>query len=137
MLKKVDSMSMINSLEVRTPFLDHHLVDYVFGLPSSYKINGRDRKILLKSAFKNELPAEIFNRSKQGFEVPLERWFKGPLKSTINELLLNKELIEDQGIFNYSAISDLFSKNMGSNQDTIWALLQFQIWYSQHQDVLC
>jgi len=137
MLKKVDSMSMINSLEVRTPFLDHHLVDYVFGLPSSYKINGRDRKILLKSAFINELPAEIFKRSKQGFEVPLERWFKGPLKSTINELLLNKELIEDQGIFNYSAISDLFSKNMGSNQDTIWALLQFQIWYSQHQDVLC
>ena len=137
MLKKVDSMSMINSLEVRTPFLDHHLVDYVFGLPSSYKINGGDRKILLKSAFKNELPAEIFNRRKQGFEVPLERWFNGPLKSTINQLLLNKETIEDQGIFNYTAISDLFSKNIGRNQDTIWALLQFQIWHSQHQDVLC
>jgi len=137
MLKKVDSMSMINSLEVRTPFLDHHLVDYVFGLPSSYKIKGGDRKILLKSAFKNELPAEIFNRRKQGFEVPLERWFNGPLKSTINQLLLNKETIEDQGIFNYTAISDLFSKNIGRNQDTIWALLQFQIWHSQHQDVLC
>ena len=137
MLKKVDSMSMINSLEVRTPFLDHHLVDYVFGLPSSYKIKGGDRKVLLKSAFKNELPAEIFNRRKQGFEVPLEKWFNGPLKGTINELLLNKEVIEDQGIFNYSAILDLCSKNVGGNQDTIWALLQFQTWHSQHQDVLC
>ncbi|MBL4705310.1 MAG: asparagine synthase (glutamine-hydrolyzing) [Flavobacteriales bacterium] len=132
MLKKVDSMSMLNSLEVRTPFLDHHLVDYVFSLPSTYKINGKGRKLILNEAFRSCLPDEIFDRKKHGFEVPLTRWFEGPLESRLNDLLLNKELIEDQGIFYYDSILTLFDEGIKVNRDTIWALYQFQVWYFQH-----
>jgi asparagine synthase (glutamine-hydrolysing) len=132
MLKKVDSMSMLNSLEVRTPFLDHQLVDYVFSLPEEYKINSNGRKLLLKSAFKQELPEEIFARKKHGFEVPLTTWFEGPLKNKLKKLLLNKDLLVDQGLFNFDEVSKLFQQGIKANRDTIWAILQFQIWYFEH-----
>ena len=132
MLKKVDSMSMLNSLEVRTPFLDHQLVEYVFSLPSAFKINSNGSKLLLKEAFRKELPPEIFARKKHGFEVPLVKWFKGPLQTNLINLLLDRERIEEQGIFQFDAISSLFKQNLSQNQDTIWALLQFQLWYYRH-----
>ena len=69
MLRKVDTMSMSKSLEVRTPFLDHELVEYVFSLPSSYKIDQKNRKKILKETFYNELPKEVFSRKKHGFEI--------------------------------------------------------------------
>lgn len=129
MLHKVDSMSMLNSLEVRTPFLDHHLVDFVFSLESDFKINRSGRKRLLKQAFKEEIPHNILGRKKHGFEVPLANWFQGPLKSKLNKYLLNKTLIQDQGIFSFKEVTNLFTTNIPANRDTIWALLQFQIWY--------
>lgn len=131
MLRKVDSMSMLNSLEVRTPFLDHVLVDFVFGLPSEYKVNSSGRKLLLKAAFKNDLPSSVFERKKHGFEVPLSQWFEGPLKSKIDTLLLDRERINDQGIFNFEAVHSICRESK-RNRDTIWALLQFQIWYFGH-----
>ena len=84
MLRKVDSMSMANSLEIRTPFLDHKLVDFAFSLPSVYKINGSMRKKILKDTFKDLLPYELYNRPKKGFEVPLLNWFQTELKSKIS-----------------------------------------------------
>jgi len=132
MLKKVDSMSMLNSLEVRTPFLDHELVNFVFSLPDHYKINGYGKKLLLKNAFKQALPEEIFSRKKHGFEVPLAKWFEGPMKNKLSQFLLNKELIVDQGIFNHEEVLKLFNQGLKPNRDTIWAILQFQIWYFEH-----
>jgi asparagine synthase (glutamine-hydrolysing) len=136
MLTKVDSMSMANSLEVRVPFLDYRVVDFAFQLPDHFKINAKNRKIILKEAFKNELPPEIFNRSKKGFEVPLLKWFKGDLKSWITNDLLSERMILEQQIFNYDAISallkKLFSNNPGDAVAKVWALIVFQNWYKKY-----
>ncbi len=128
MLTKVDNMSMQHSLEVRTPFLDHRLVNYVFSLPSEYKINKKGRKLLLKSAFRNQLPENVFTRKKHGFEVPLTKWFHGPLDGKITNYLLNRDMIEDQGLFHFQTLQKICSDRK-TNRDTIWALLQFQNWY--------
>src|SRR6185437_16952501 len=77
MLVKVDSMSMANSLEVRSPLLDYRLVNFLFSLPVSYKITGADQKKILRDSVAHLLPNEVITRKKHGFEVPLLKWFQG------------------------------------------------------------
>jgi asparagine synthase (glutamine-hydrolysing) len=136
MLTKVDSMSMANSLEVRVPFLDYRVVDFAFSLPDNFKITAKNRKLILKDTFKNELPLEIFNRGKKGFEVPLLKWFKTDLKSLIIDDLLSEKLIQEQQIFNYNYIQNLikklFSSNPGDAVAKVWALIVFQTWYKKY-----
>lgn len=138
MLHKVDSMSMANSLEVRTPFLDHNLVDFVFSLPDEYKINSKMRKRILQDAYRNELPSEIYKRPKQGFEVPLLKWFQTELKDELLNDYLNDDFIQNQGIFNSVEIkklkSKLFSNNPGDIQYHLWALIVFQHWWRKYMD---
>jgi len=134
MLCKVDGMSMHRSLEVRVPFLDHELVDYVFSLPSALKLNNRSGKILLKEAFANEFPEGFFSGSKRGFEAPLTHWFKGPLKERLDRLF-EKDLIEGQGLFEFDHIQAIIKKALsrmpGDAPHTLWALLVFQHWYER------
>ena len=136
MLKKVDSMSMARSLEVRTPFLDHNLVDFAFTLPVEFKINSNTRKKILRDTFQEYLPDEIYNRGKMGFEVPLLKWFHTDLRSLINNDLLEETFIEEQGIFNPDAIRKLklrlFSNNPKDTPATIWALIVFQYWWKKY-----
>lgn len=136
MLVKVDRMSMNQSLEVRVPFLDHKIVDFAFTLPVNYKIEGNQRKKILKDAFKNMLPDELFHRKKQGFEVPLLKWFKTDLKSLITDSLLEDNFIAEQRIFKPAAIKNLkkqlFSTNPNDSIAKIWALIVFQYWYKKH-----
>jgi len=136
MLRKVDAMSMANSLEVRTPFLDHRLVNFAFSLPTAFKINSGMKKKILQDAYREELPEEIYKRPKHGFEVPLLSWFRNELKSTIEDDLLNDDFIEEQGIFNVIAIKELkkqlFSNNPEDSPATIWALIVFNTWYKKY-----
>lgn len=136
MLVKVDMMSMANSLEVRTPFLDFNLVNYVFGLPVNYKIQPPQRKRILIDAFKQELPFEVYMRKKKGFEVPLLKWFQTELRSTITDKWLNKEFVEEQGVFNYTEIEllkqQLFSTNPNDAIARIWAIIVFQHWWQKY-----
>ena len=136
MLTKVDLMSMNNSLEVRVPFLDHELVDFVNTLPAEYKIDRGSRKKILQDTYRSFLPEELYHRPKHGFEVPLLKWFKGPLSTLINDLLLNKEFILSQGVFNYSEIrrivEKLRSSNPGDTASRVWAILVFQIWWKKY-----
>ena len=136
MLKKVDCMSMANSLEVRTPFLDHNVVDYAFSLPEEFKINGSTRKKILIDTFKHLLPEELLNRPKKGFEVPLLKWLTSDLKPMIERELLNDAFIEQQGIFNSEAIHNLklklFSNNPGDSPATVWAIIVFQYWWKKY-----
>ncbi len=133
MLVKVDMMSMANSIEVRVPFLDHTVVDYAFSLPLSSKIDGQGRKKILRDTFRNDLPAALYTRSKKGFEVPLLKWFRKELRSLIEDDYLSKEFIEEQNLFQYSAIyglkQKLYSLNPGDAHAQIWALLVFQRWW--------
>ncbi len=136
MLAKVDLMSMANGLEVRVPFLDHEVVEFAFQLPESSKITGDIRKRILQDAFRDDLPQELYNRPKHGFEVPLLKWFRTELKSLIQDDLLKDSFIEAQGIFNAQKIrtlkNQLFSSNPGDAHATIWALIVFQYWWKRH-----
>ncbi|HOY31594.1 MAG TPA: asparagine synthase (glutamine-hydrolyzing) [Bacteroidales bacterium] len=136
MLTKVDLMSMASSLEVRTPFLDVELVNYVFSLPDSFKVQGNLRKRILQDAFKDDLPAEIFHRAKHGFEVPLLKWFRNELFSMINDDLLHDDFIAGQGIFSVAETKKLKtrlqSNNPGDVHAQIWGLLVFQYWWKKY-----
>lgn len=136
MLTKVDLMSMANALEVRTPFLDFELVNFVFSLPEEFKINSSLRKRIAQDAFRDFLPAELYNRPKKGFEVPLLKWLRKEMKSLIEEDLLSEKFILEQNIFDYPSIArlkkQLFSSNPGDIHARIWALLVFQWWWKKY-----
>ena len=133
MLTKVDLMSMANGLEVRTPFLDYELVNFIFSLPVEFKINPKIRKRILQDTFKDILPTQLYNRPKKGFEVPLLKWFRKEMKSLIVDDLLSRKFIEEQGIFNYTEVEklkrQLFSSNPGDVHARIWGLVVFQHWW--------
>lgn len=136
MLRKVDAMSMANSLEVRTPFLDYRIVNFAFSLPVEFKINGKMKKRILQDAFRNDLPEEVYNRPKHGFEVPLLSWFKNELRLTIEDDLLGDDFIQEQGIFNVQATQQLkkqlFSQNPNDSAATIWAIIVFNTWWKKY-----
>lgn len=136
MLVKVDMMSMANSLEVRSPFLDYKLVDFAFSIPQEYKIDSSMKKRIVQDAFRSMLPEEIYNRPKHGFEIPLLGWFKNELWGLINDDLLEKNFVAEQGIFNVDSIEQLKKKlHSNSPEDshaTIWALIVFQYWWKKY-----
>jgi asparagine synthase (glutamine-hydrolysing) len=136
MLVKVDRMSMSQSLEVRVPFLDHKIVDFAFSLPVDFKINEAQGKRILKDAFRDMLPEELYSRRKQGFEVPLLKWFKTDLRAMITNELLNDTFIKEQGLFDPEEIRkikmQLFSSNPDDSAATVWALIVFQYWWKKH-----
>jgi asparagine synthase (glutamine-hydrolysing) len=138
MLRKVDGMSMANSLEVRVPFLDHRIVNFAFNLPRAFKINADMKKKILQDAFKEDLPEEVYNRPKHGFEVPLLNWFKNELRDTIENDLLSPKFIEEQGVFNWSAINELkqklYSNNPEDSHATVWALIVFNGWWKKYMN---
>lgn len=136
MLVKVDMMSMANSIEVRSPFLDKRVVDFAFSLPSHYKIDGNMKKKIVQDAFREMLPSELYNRPKHGFEIPILDWFRNELWSLIQNDLLEKNFIAQQGIFNVENIEQLKLKLKSNNPEdshaTIWALIVFQYWWKKY-----
>lgn len=135
MLTKVDLMSMAHGLEVRVPFLDYRLVNFIFSLPDDYKITSSIRKRILQDSFKELLPAKLYKRPKKGFEVPLLKWFRKEMKDLIMNDLLSEKFIREQGIFDYAGIEhlkkQLFSSNPQDVHARIWALVVFQTWWKK------
>ena len=138
MLYKVDLMSSSNGLEIRVPFLDHRIVNFAFDLPSNFKIDNSQRKKILKDAFQEILPSEIYKRSKKGFEVPLLNWLKTDLKALIETNLFSQNFIEEQNIFSYPEIQKLLkmlnSKDPVDAPGRVWGLLVFQYWYKKYHN---
>jgi asparagine synthase (glutamine-hydrolysing) len=136
MLVKVDLMSMANSLEIRSPFLDQEVVQFAFGLPAAYKIDKDLKKKVVQDAFRSHLPPELYNRPKHGFEIPLLNWLRRDLWGLINDDLLDIEFIKKQEIFDVSFIENLkkklHSSNPGDSHATIWALVVFQYWWKHY-----
>ncbi len=139
MLTKVDLMSMANGLEVRVPFLDYEVVNFISSLPGDFKINSKIRKRILQDSFKELIPPQLYNRPKKGFEVPLLKWFRNEMKSLIVDDLLSKKMIDEQGIFDYTEIEklkkQLFSSNPGDIHARIWGLMVFQWWWKKNVKV--
>jgi asparagine synthase (glutamine-hydrolysing) len=138
MVHKVDMMSMANSLEVRSPFLDVDVVNFAFLLPQEYKINRSIKKRIVQDTFRKLLPEELYNRPKQGFDLPLLSWFRKDLYSFIFDDLLTEERIMNQGIFNFSEILKIKAKIDSSNNEDVaeqlWAHIVFQYWWKKNME---
>ena len=131
LLMKADKMSMANSLEARSPFLDHKLIEFVAQIPPGFKLRGKVGKYILKETVKDFVPREIVFRRKHGFNVPIQTWLSGWLEDYAREFL-NEKFIKRQGIFNPEYIRliwDLMEKKAYNYDRRIWLLLMFQIWY--------
>ncbi len=134
MLNKVDRMSMLNSLEVRVPFLDHTVVEFAFRLSGDTKLHRGRRKYILLETFKSLLPPSIQNRPKWGFEVPISVWLKKELRFLIDDYL-SRRFIKDQGIFNYTAIEEMKHSYLHNKSDTswqLWNLIVFGYWFKKY-----
>lgn len=135
MLPKVDAMSMAHGLEVRPPYLDHRLVDFVCDLNDGFKVTAGTGKRILRETYRSVLPAAIYRRPKHGFEVPLLRWLKTALREKIETTYLNPDLIEAQRIFDPQIVARikarLFSSRPGNIREPVWALIVFQHWWQK------
>ena len=130
LLVKVDIASMAHSLEARSPFLDHKLMEFTASLSSSWKINGLTTKYLLKKALEPYLPKEILYREKQGFGVPLERWFREDLKEMSYDILLSQKARE-RGFFNMNFIEKMLKEHTMGKWHwhyQLWTLLILELW---------
>ncbi len=136
MLPKVDRMSMANSLEVRVPFLDHHLVDYVSQLPEEYKITKGIKKRILQDTFRDILPSELYNRPKKGFEIPLTDYLREAIEQQEFKTLLEEDFLREQKIFNSDVVGGLVkqikSSNVGDSPAKLWAIICFQWWHRKY-----
>lgn len=131
MLTKVDRACMINSLEARVPFLDSKIVNFSFRLPHQFKIDGTNKKKILKETFADLLPKETMSFSKKGFGIPIRLWFQKELKKELLNLF-NVEKLEKQGIFNIDYINSLIEEHMSNKENhssKLWQLYVFQKWY--------
>lgn len=135
-LTKVDTVSMLNSLEVRVPFLDHRLVSLVLSLPQDYKIKGLKTKFLLKNIAKNFIPKKIINRSKKGFTVPIARWIK---ENKWLAKYLTKEKYFGHNLMDRDYVQDLFKHHINNKEDNsrkLWLVFIFNYWWSQNKNTL-
>jgi asparagine synthase (glutamine-hydrolysing) len=128
-LTKVDRMSMANSIEAREPLLDHKLVEFAATIPPELKLRNGITKYIFKQAMRGILPDEIIDRRKQGFAIPLGRWFRGQLGSFVRDLL-HSTRSRQRGIFNSDYIEFLLNAHeRGRNRDTeLWTLISFELW---------
>lgn len=138
-LVKVDKASMLNSIETRAPLLDQHLAEYVSSLPAALRLKNGTLKYLLKSVSSDMLPPEILTRRKQGFGIPLERWFRGKLTSYAHELLESPKALQ-RGIFNPAYVRNLLNAHESIKQanggygQVIWTLLCLELWFQTYID---
>ncbi len=127
-LVKVDRASMANSLEVRSPLLDHILMEMVARIPSKLKLHGRKGKYILKKALEPVLPSRILARPKQGFAVPIARWMRKEIKETTADLLLTPD---PMGVLNSQSVRELWDKHQEGFRDfstPLWTILMFRLW---------
>jgi len=133
-LVKVDRASMACSLEVRAPFLDYELVEFVMNLPSSLKLRRFTSKYLLKKVMKGRLPNEVIRRKKKGFGVPIAKWVKGPLRELFGDLL-SFDRIKKEGFLNPSYVSSLLQDHLVNKKDNrkqLWTLLVWELWLNRY-----
>lgn len=126
-LTKVDRASMAHSLEVRVPLLDHQLVEWISGLPSSIKLRGGEGKYIFKKALEPHLPHDVLYRPKMGFSIPLASWLRGPLKEITRSAILGP-LLADTGIFDMKFLKEMVDQHQSGLRDytaPLWTLLMF------------
>ena len=136
LLPKVDRMSMAVSLEVRVPYLDEDLADYVLALPGRHKVRGREGKVVLRRVAQRLLPAEILHRPKQGFDVPIGAWLRGPLREAMSDLL-SEPAVRRRGLFRPAVVTRWIREHLAGEPgrgEPLWLLVALEGWMSRVLD---
>jgi len=136
LLMKMDKMSMAASIEARVPLLDTALIEWAMRLPRHHKIVGLEGKVLLKRLARRLLPAEVVDRPKVGFTVPLSPWFRGPLRPMLEDHLLSPRAL-GRGLMKPQAVRGFVDEHMSGRRDRgreLWTLLTLELWHQQWID---
>jgi asparagine synthase (glutamine-hydrolysing) len=136
LLVKVDIATMAHGLEARNPFLDHELMEFAATLPSSFKLHGLTQKYLLKMAARPVLPAEVVDRPKRGFGVPLDVWFRGELRELMSDVLLGSTF-KSRGYFHQPVVERLVREHLEGKRKRhhqLWSLVVFELWHQMFVD---
>jgi asparagine synthase (glutamine-hydrolysing) len=132
LLVKMDIASMANSLETRSPFLDHQLLELVARMPSRFKLRGGTSKYLLRRLMAGVLPDRTISRTKMGFGAPVGRWLRGPLRPMVEDLLLadgaDRGFVERDVV--HEVVGDLF-RSPDDNGLLVWSLLMLELWFRE------
>ncbi len=136
LLPKSDIASMAHSLELRSPLLDHRVVELGLSLPDRLKQRGLEGKLALRRAFADDLPPLVAGRGKRGFGVPLAEWFRGELRPLAREVLLD-ERARARGFFESEAVARLLDEHAAGRADhghRLWTLVMLELWQRAHID---
>jgi asparagine synthase (glutamine-hydrolysing) len=132
LLTKIDIATMAHSLEARSPLLDHELMEFAARLPDRRKVRLGSKKWILRHAYRDRLPAQILNGPKRGFAVPLGEWFRGDLRGSVHDILLDEAT--GDGLLEKTAVETLVREHLGGQRDRsaqIWALMCLESWRRQ------
>jgi asparagine synthase (glutamine-hydrolysing) len=136
LLVKVDIASMANSLEARSPFLDHKVIEFAASLPERVKQRGTGTKTLLKKVAARLVPADIVYRPKMGFAVPLRYWLGREMCEFTRDILLSRSA-KERGFFDTNVVRRLLDEQMANTHDNswkIWSLLMLELWFREFID---
>ncbi|MBI3087403.1 MAG: asparagine synthase (glutamine-hydrolyzing) [Candidatus Omnitrophica bacterium] len=136
LLVKVDIAAMAHGLEVRSPWLDHPLVEFAMRLPARFKVRGRALKYLPRRAWGRELPPEVLRHRKQGFAVPLAAWLRGPLQDWMRDLVGSPQA-RSRGLFEPRMVERLVEEHAAGRKDwsqQLWALMMLELWFRWLRD---
>jgi asparagine synthase (glutamine-hydrolysing) len=130
LLPKVDRTTMAMSLEARSPFLDHHVMELAAKLPANRKVRGLTGKVILRAAFRDLIPPQITRRRKQGFGLPIAQWLRGPMKNLVSDTLLSNASAT-RGILRPQTVKRFWNEHQSHRHDhgkRLWALLNLELW---------
>ena len=136
LLVKTDIASMANSLELRSPFLDHRFIEFAYSIPSSLKRDAGGGKVILKEAVRSLLPEEYMTAKKKGFSVPVSKWFRNELSGMLADTLLD-DTAASRGLFRQQAVRKLVEEHQSGVRDwgnRLWALLFLELWFREFID---
>jgi asparagine synthase (glutamine-hydrolysing) len=127
---------MAVSLEARSPFLDHHVIEFAASLPAGLKLRGLTTKYILKKTLRKLLPSENLTRSKMGFGVPVGHWFRGQMQPFLREQLLSDRAAR-RGLLRPEAVRRMVDEHTAGARDythPLWTLLMLELWFQRFID---
>ncbi|HEY3104767.1 MAG TPA: asparagine synthase (glutamine-hydrolyzing) [Pyrinomonadaceae bacterium] len=136
LLVKMDIASMTVSLEARSPFLDHHLMEFAASLPEKMKLRRLTTKHLLKKVLKEIVPGENLTRRKMGFGVPIGYWFRSSMQRFLRETLLSEKALR-RGLFKPERVRAIVDEHVDHKADhshRLWSLLMLELWFERFID---